>query len=707
MAFLNTDEIDDIDSLSSEQREENARNLKSIESLDDIYKTYRPLPRTYCLSSSSTSTLKDVDNAQTVESKECNKLQETIAKTDITNVTMEKYKTENGQKIESQSEEEKENKKPLSTKKTPPPPPPRPSRSPRPSAPPPPEEITDSDKDKKLQMRIASGEVTETQTQGLGCEHSNSIESQNSYSTNPNQSGNSVKFMNGENCQQEMIASDYYAQQIAMQMSNPLYSYGGYGQSQLLSGPMDYQFQSPESEHFNNAQLQGYLQSFSNYGQYSTQGMPGGGYIQSDGSGLGQYSQYQYMAGGGGNCTDCHPSCPAEERAGAQVDSGESCTDDSTTCSEKSNSFCSDGASSLEDSSRSCCTGNCCPGNPNVCFLKRPCPEDERGFEMPECIGSMPQCRVGRGQCPPTQSRFSFVDVNVHNNAGNMCPMEMPFCGGMPNGCALPCCMIPPPNCGPMQCCSAPPSPPCGPMPCCSAPLPPQGCRIPSCSAPAPSCGTMPCCSPTPECCACSGNCLNVEGFMQKFRAAQGHCCCPGSCPMEQPCCGDDRLQSYTVYTADYQPLRGCGNNFNHFPKCDNCGSCGSCGSCPSCMGCMPPVCCPPPNRAASGGCCQLPYQLPCCTMPPSYAPSSSAACAAPFPATCSTPCYAPCAVPCLSTCPPPCGPSYPTCGTDPCFSSCPLPCEMPSGPCCEPSPLSNAISQATSCNFTQCASPT
>lgn len=139
---------------------------------------------------------------------------------------------------------------------------------------------------------------------------------------NPHQSRNSVKFMNDENGQQEMIASDYYAQQLAMQMTNPLYSYGGFGQSQLYAASQDYQFQSPEMEHFNSAQLQGYLQSFGNYGQYSPQGMQIGSYSQSDGSGFGQFSQYQYMAGGGGKCTDCHSSCPAEEGAGMRADSG-------------------------------------------------------------------------------------------------------------------------------------------------------------------------------------------------------------------------------------------------------------------------------------------------------------------------------------------------------------------------------------------------
>lgn len=112
---------------------------------------------------------------------------------------------------------------------------------------------------------------------------------------------------------------------------------------------------------------------------------------------------------------------------------------------------------------------------------------------------------------------------------------------------------------------------------------------------------------------------------------------------------------------------------------------------------------CPSPSRAAPGGGCQLPYQLPCCPMPPSFAPPSSAACAAPYPATCTTPCYAPCSVPCLSPCPAPCSPFYATCGNDSCFASDPLPCEMPSGPCGESSPHCNGISQATSCNLTQC----
>ncbi|KAL7738750.1 hypothetical protein ACLKA6_010397 [Drosophila palustris] len=685
MAFLNTDEIGDIDSLSSEQREENARNLDAIESLDDVYKTYRPLPRKYWLSSSSTSTLKAVQYANTVESIECNQLQEAIAKTDITSKPTDNDQPEvvGDKECEIQEEKDNTNKKQFKMKSTPPPVPPRPSRSPCPAAPPTPAKetnenpSTDTDREKK-NIRIASGEMTKMQTDESGYELGSSHETQNSYGMNPHQSGNTARLMGDENGQVEMIASDYYAQQLAMQMSNPLYSYGGYGQSQLMSGGQSYQFQSPESEYFNHAQLQGHqLQSISNYGQYSLHGLPEGSYVQSDGSGFGQYNQFPYMTGGGGKFTDGHSR---EMRA----DSGEcNCSSDESGKTESDCSGSSENAPRCcvrPGNTDTCCACDCCPINANSgCHSNRSCPDDERGFEMPESMASsMPQCRVGRGQCPamPVKSRFSFVDVNPLRDLG----MEMPCCGGMPNG---PCCMMPPP---PPNCCSGPAPFPCECMP------PPQCHRVPCCSPPAPPCGTMPCCSPTPECCACSGNCLNIEGFLQRIRAAQQRqCCCY---PQEQYCCGDDRLQSHTVYTADYQPFCGCGNKFNHFPKCDNCGSCGSRGSCASCMGCCPTAC-----GAASGGCCQMPYDSPCCPMPP-----TSPGCSAPFPATCSTPCYRPCSVPCLST---PCAPpNYPTCCTDSCFANCPLNCEMPSGPLCGgSSPIGNSISKATSCNLTQCTS--
>ncbi|KAL7740725.1 hypothetical protein ACLKA6_000089 [Drosophila palustris] len=157
MAFLNTDEIGDIDSLSSEQREENARNLDAIESLDDVYKTYRPLPRKYWLSSSSTSTLKAVQYANTVESIECNQLQEAIAKTDITSKPTDNDQPEvvGDKECEIQEEKDNSNKKQFKMKSTPPPVPPRPSRSPCPAAPPTPAKetnenpSTDTDREKK------------------------------------------------------------------------------------------------------------------------------------------------------------------------------------------------------------------------------------------------------------------------------------------------------------------------------------------------------------------------------------------------------------------------------------------------------------------------------------------------------------------------------------------------------------------------------
>ncbi|KAH8262811.1 hypothetical protein KR044_000597 [Drosophila immigrans] len=701
MTFLNTKSKADINSLNSVEREENARNLDAIKSLDDVYKTYKPIhPTITWFESSSTSTLKAAPSTG-----ESNDLQESLAKNNI---------------FEHRTPDDEAWLKFKATA-------PRPDHSSQLQSTNYINEnhFADAFKENVTQIRITSGEVEKTSQDGENHLSNNSMEPQCSCNMAPNQMGNAMQFMQPGNSQQAMIASDYYAQQMAMQLSNPIVSYGGYGQPQFLKGLQG--GLSPE-DYYNYAQLQQHLQNVHSVGQYqgmqgmqgmqncpamqSMQGMQATPAMQRNflvpGPLHGQYNLFPSMEGGNEckcNAAEASIDIAADtcERSGddtnysghiEEINDNLSCSDSCPVKSKSKSSADGDGSSPrvrVGPADRSC--GSCSSGSCHSCPIhrsasRRPsqetiacstpsqegaaygaerpqiCPKMGGSFEVPEFVGTTPQCRVGRSG--PRTSRFNFLEINPCRNM--CCERPQPPTPMPPPQPMFSCSSMPPPQ--PMSSCASMPPPSCCPAP------PPSSYQMPFA---APS-GQSSCCSPTPETCACSGNCLDIECFLQKMRAVQQqqqqqcYAAMPDHCP-------DDRFQRHTVYTADYRPFCGPGNCFNHFPN-----------SC-SCDGC-PPRCEPP----LAGGCniqscpCEMPISG-CCE--PSY--SMACPCPAPFPATCCHPCFAPCAVPYLSNCPPPCAPPCPGNGADACFSSCPLPYEMPADPSC-----GQTTNQQTQCSSYQ-----